>query len=175
MNQSNQSIPFSTVLASTVHDMKNALSLILSTLEDITEKLNQIDPDNPNTMFAASKNGENKGKGRQGFNGVVVKSTDGGETWFEIMNGLERDREYYQLIMYPDNHDILFVSAWDGVYMTKNSGKSWESINYNLKVAIGAINNVANNLKLDASNRYLYLGTKGRGVYKADLNKLNLK
>ena len=47
MNSNEQTIPFSTVLASTVHDMKNALSLIMNSLEDITDKLNQVDPDNP--------------------------------------------------------------------------------------------------------------------------------
>ncbi len=41
-----QTIPFSTVLASTVHDMKNALSLIMGSLDDVTEKLASVDPDN---------------------------------------------------------------------------------------------------------------------------------
>ena len=91
------------------------------------------------------------------------------------MNGLEKNIEYYQLIMYPENHDILFVSASDGVYMTKNGGKKWESINCNIKIETGVTNNVANNLKLDASHRYIYLGTKGRGVFRADLYKLRLK
>ncbi len=41
-----QTIPFSTVLASTVHDMKNALSVILLSLTDITDKLKEVDPEN---------------------------------------------------------------------------------------------------------------------------------
>ena len=41
-----QAIPFSTILASTVHDMKNALSLILLSLADINDKLKEVDPDN---------------------------------------------------------------------------------------------------------------------------------
>jgi len=41
-----QTIPFSTVLASTVHDMKNALGVILISLGDITDKLNEADPNN---------------------------------------------------------------------------------------------------------------------------------
>jgi K+-sensing histidine kinase KdpD len=44
-NRKQQTIPFSTVLASTVHDMKNALSLILLSLADITDKLKEVDPD----------------------------------------------------------------------------------------------------------------------------------
>ena len=41
-----QTIPFSTVLASTVHDMKNALSLIMRSLDDVTDMLAAVDPDN---------------------------------------------------------------------------------------------------------------------------------
>lgn len=48
-----------------------------------------------------------------------MKSTDGGKSWFEITNGLDRNQEFYQLVMYPYNYDILFVSSQDGVYMTK--------------------------------------------------------
>lgn len=40
-----QTIPFSTVLASTVHDMKNSLSLILNSLQEITQQLKKIDPE----------------------------------------------------------------------------------------------------------------------------------
>ncbi len=45
MDNQHHTIPFSTVLASTVHDMKNALSLIMQSLADITEKLSEVDPD----------------------------------------------------------------------------------------------------------------------------------
>jgi hypothetical protein len=139
-----------------------------------------INPADPNIVYAASKNGENKGSGREGFRGVVMKSTDGGETWFDIMNGLERNQEYYQLVMYPYNYDILFVSTGQGVYMTKNGGESWQPINSGLilssgTIGSGIVNNVANNLKLDAEGRYMYLGTRGRGVFRADLEKLNLE
>ncbi|MCP4414476.1 MAG: HAMP domain-containing histidine kinase [Gammaproteobacteria bacterium] len=41
-----QGIPFSTILASTVHDMKNALSLIMQSLSNLTDKLAEVDPDN---------------------------------------------------------------------------------------------------------------------------------
>ncbi len=139
-----------------------------------------INPRNPKIMYAASKNGMDKGFCERhappyNFCGVMMKSVDGGETWFEIMNGLHRGNEFYQLIMYPYNYDILFVSSTAGVYMTKDAGESWEWIGWGLRSGSGGVNNVANNLKMDASGRYLYLGTQARGVYKADLNKLNLE
>lgn len=46
MTDEQQSLQFSTILASTIHDIKNALSMILNSLDDITEKLNQLEPDN---------------------------------------------------------------------------------------------------------------------------------
>jgi hypothetical protein len=139
-----------------------------------------IDPSDPDIIYIASKNGEDKGRGREGFHGVVMKSTDGGDTWFEIMNGLEYDREYYQLIMYPYNYEVLFVSTNYGIFMTENGGESWTPINDGLDVyeeiiRSGIVNNVANNLQIDSEGKYLYLGTMGRGVYTADLEKLNLQ
>ncbi len=91
------------------------------------------------------------------------------------MNGLDKNEEFYQLVMYPDNHNILFLSSWGGVYFTDNGGESWQPINDGLDVAPGVVNNVANNLDIDAEGRYLYLGTGGRGVYRADLRQLNLE
>ncbi len=105
---------------------------------------------------------------------MVAKSTDGGESWFEIMNELEKDEEFYQLVMHRENHDVLFVSPWGGVHMTKGGGQRWESVNQGLDIGPGIVNNVANNLKIDAEGRYPHLGTGGHGLYPADLEKLDL-
>ena len=56
----------------------------------------------------------------------------------------------------------------------------WTTINDGLvvpggMVGSGIVNNVANNLALDAEGRYLYLGTMARGVFKADLEKMDLE
>ena len=138
-----------------------------------------FDPSDPDVVYAAAKNGENMGTGRDDFRGTVLKSTDCGESWFEITEGLEVRNEFYQLVMYPYNYDVLFVSTGCGIYMTQDGGESWTPINDGLKlpggmVGSGIVNNVANNLALDAEGRFLYLGTMGRGVFKADLEKLDL-
>ena len=45
-------------------------------------------------MYASTKNGQNMGFcDRNVFCGVVMKSTDGGESWFKIMNGLENENK----------------------------------------------------------------------------------
>jgi photosystem II stability/assembly factor-like uncharacterized protein len=139
-----------------------------------------FDPSDHDIVYAAAKNGENKGTGRDGYRGTVLKSIDGGANWFEIAQGLNLNDEYYQLVMYPYNYDILFVSSASGVYMTENAGETWAPINDGLEVpggivSSGIVNNVANNLAIDAEGRHLYLGTIARGVFKADLEKLDLE
>jgi len=139
-----------------------------------------FDPLDPDIVYAAAKNGEDMGSGRDGFRGTVLKSTDGGENWVEISDGLDLNNEYHQIVMYPYNYDVLFVSSGQGVYMTEDAGESWTTINDGLEVpggmaGSGIVNNVANNLALDAEGRHLYLGTMGRGVFKADLERLDLE
>ncbi|MBU0457809.1 MAG: hypothetical protein ABH824_07650 [Nanoarchaeota archaeon] len=149
-----------------------------------------IDGNNPKIMYISTKNGRNKGFcyrncdeswgiktscDRQNFCGIVMKSTDGGETWFEIMKGLDWGSEFYNLIIYPPNHNILFMSTNKGVYMSKDAGDNWEEINEGLPTRFNQVrDNVANNLALTSNNKYLILGLKNYGAWKANLKKLGL-
>lgn len=135
-----------------------------------------IDNDSPDIMYAATKNGQNKGFcHRNDFCGVVMKSTDGGESWIEIMKGLNRRSEFYSLLIYPANHDVLFLSSSKGVYISTNAGNSWETINNGLPNTDNQVrDNVGDNLAFTADYRYLILGLMNYGVWKADLSKLDL-
>ena len=135
-----------------------------------------VDPTEPKVMYAATKNGNDKGFHERhdppcDFSGKVVKTTDGGEHWFEIMNGLEDDNEFYNIIIHPKNRNILFVStSADGVYMSTDGGESWRDINNGLENPRGgAANNVAVNLVTDKEGQYLYFATMGSGVWRAKL------
>ncbi len=150
-----------------------------------------IDSNNPDIIYAATKNGMDKGlcspicvSSNQcdchlqpnDFRGTVVKTTDGGKSWFEITNGLNKENEFYQIIIYPKNHNVLFLSTEkEGVFMSKNAGNNWQAINdglMNIRAAVS--NNVGVNLVLDSEADYLYFGTSGSGVWRADLSKLDL-
>jgi photosystem II stability/assembly factor-like uncharacterized protein len=131
-----------------------------------------IDSSDPSIMYTSTKNGQNKGFcHRNQFCGVVMKSIDGAESWFQIMDGLPDRTEFYTLLIYPLNHDALFLSTSNGVYWSKNAGDSWEAINDGLpSIGNEVRDNVAENLALSADDRYLILGLAGHGVWKADLS-----
>jgi photosystem II stability/assembly factor-like uncharacterized protein len=130
-----------------------------------------IDDQNPSIMYTATKNGMNKGfMNRNEFGGVVMKSINGGESWFEIMEGLQTMSEYYQLIIHPDDHNILFVSSTLGVFMSKDAGQSWMPFNEGLPEKHFYIrDNVAENLKITPDGRYLVFGITAHGVWKVDI------
>jgi photosystem II stability/assembly factor-like uncharacterized protein len=98
-----------------------------------------INPDNPDIIYistgifdreAANSDPEARIPGGEG----VVKSTDGGETWERVNNGLSN---WYigSLFMHPENPEVLLVGAGNnqyhdhsGVYLTTNGGASWQHV-----------------------------------------------
>jgi len=131
-----------------------------------------IDEDDPNVMYASTKNGQNKGLAyRNTFYGVVMKSTDGGESWFQIMGGLDNRSEFYKVIIHPSHHNILFLSSSNGVYVSNDAGLSWHIIANGLATTYNqARDNVADNLALTPDGKYLLLGLSGYGLWKADVS-----
>ena len=118
-----------------------------------------IDDDDADIMYASTKNGQNNGFcDRNDFCGVVMKSTDGGENWYRIMSGLHERSEFYTLLIYPLNHNILFLSTSRGVYLSQNAGESWEPINSGLPSTHNQVrDNIANNL---ANPSFIWVGQR---------------
>jgi len=133
-----------------------------------------IDDEDPNLMYTATKNGQNKGfMTRNTFGGVVMRSTNGGASWSKIMNGLEVMSEYYQLIIHPQNHDILFLSSGKGVYISQDGGDSWNVFNNGMPTYEFYIrDNVANNLKITPDDDYLIMAIAGQGVWRCDISSI---
>ena len=75
------------------------------------------------------------------------------------MNALDDRSEFYTLLIYPPDHNVLFLSTSNGVYLSTNAGESWEAINNGLPSLDNQVrDNVADNLALTPDNRHLILG-----------------
>ena len=60
----------------------------------------------------------------------LLRSNDGGETWFRLNNGLDNRRELNGLAMAPNNQSILYITtAGDGVYGSRDGGNTWAPLN----------------------------------------------
>ena len=128
-----------------------------------------FDSRNLEIMYACSKNGENEGTGRNDFHGTVMKSTDGGAHWFEIINGLNVTQEFYKIIVDKHNPDTIYLAAQnDFVLISYDGGELWEPWTDGLtnKRASSSGNNIANPMVQSADGRYLYFGTFGSGVFR---------
>jgi photosystem II stability/assembly factor-like uncharacterized protein len=128
-----------------------------------------FDKSNPNTMYACSKNGQNLGNGVDEFHGTVMKSTNGGESWFEITNGLNKDQEFYKIIVDKfDNKTLYLATQNEGIWLSLDSGNSWQRWDDGLgnNVAGTNGNNVTNVLNLSEDGMHLFYGTASSGVFR---------
>jgi photosystem II stability/assembly factor-like uncharacterized protein len=128
-----------------------------------------FDPTDVNTMYACSKNGENEGTGREGFRGTVMKSLDGGASWFAITNGLNLNQEFYRILVDTKIPRVIYLATqYEGVFCSRDSGGHWEPWNTGLFNPVAGTNgnNVANTLVLSASGTSLYFGSAGSGVFR---------
>jgi photosystem II stability/assembly factor-like uncharacterized protein len=127
---------------------------------------------NPDIIYACSKNGENEGTGRDGFHGTVMKSTNGGITWFNITNGLNLSQEFYEIIVDKNNPNILYLATQnEGIFISHGGGDTWEPWNEgltNLKAGTNG-NNVAKPMIQSVDGKYIYFGTDGSGVFRRDI------
>lgn len=95
------------------------------------------------------------------FGDGVYKSTDGGDTWTHL--GLEKTRHISDVVIHPDNPDVVYVAAQGalhgpseerGVYKSTDGGKTWKKTLYVDE------NTGASCLRIDVTNpRILYAAT----------------
>jgi photosystem II stability/assembly factor-like uncharacterized protein len=98
-----------------------------------------------------------------------MKSTDGGQHWFEITTGLDPDQALGNIIVDRYDPRIVYLGTErDGIYISRNGGETWSSWNEGLwnRVA-GSDGHVATDaFQLSADGRLLYFGTTGSGVWR---------
>jgi len=130
-----------------------------------------FDPQDSNIMYAAARNGSNHGSGEPGNHGGVFKSTDGGQTWTAIMNGLDPDQEYFAVLVDPRDPQVLYLETQhEGVWRSEDGGADWWPINEGLEGvttgALGAGAAVTASMRMDSQGDVIYLGTNAGGVYR---------
>lgn len=128
-----------------------------------------FDPINPNIMYASTGIFD-----REAYNDVgvgVLKSTDGGETWRQINNGLKNLYVGF-LEMHPMNPQILFAAAGNhsyseggGIYKTTDGGASWTRVlpinpHESLRMTVVTIS--------PSDPRVIYAGDGESGFYRSD-------
>jgi len=94
-----------------------------------------IDQAHPDTVWAGT--GETWVRNSVSVGAGIFKTANGGKSWKCL--GLEKTERIADIIIHPDNSDIIYVAAmghlWDanserGVYKTTDGGKTWEKILY---------------------------------------------
>lgn len=71
--------------------------------------------------------------------GGVLKSTDGGQTWVLLKDGL-RNPEVFALAVDPRNAEITFAGTDEGVYKTIDGGRNWQRLE---GLPSGAVHDIA--------------------------------
>lgn len=105
-----------------------------------------IDPSNSNILYAATNSGK------------IFKSTDRGENWAVISEGLRGD-SINAILIDPLNPGVLFVGASESFYKSTNNGELWVDLLNGFFIT---------SLVIDPQDSAtLYAGTKGDGVLKS--------
>lgn len=108
------------------------------------------------------------GKRDDDFAAYVWKSTDYGQTWKDISEGIPLG-PVNVIQEDPVNKDILYVGTDIGVYVTKDSGKTWDVLGSNLPSAF------VHDLIIHPRDNIIVIATHGRGMWALDANPINEK
>ena len=140
-----------------------------------------VDPTNDNILYAGTGEANSSGDSYDGFG--VMKTTNGGTTWFST--GLEETRHIGKIVIDPTNTQVVYVAGMGnlftgnsgrGVYKTTDGGSSWTQVlfvNDTTGVVDIDINTQNPNILMAASwqrrrgpEGRIYVGGPGTGVYR---------
>ncbi len=107
------------------------------------------------------------------YYGGVYKSSDGGVTWTQMINGLGRKKnlDVLSIAVSPAGPDILYAVTSDapyhdnssgrGIFKSRDGGEHWNPVNNGLSVLNFS------SITIDPSNpTLLYAGSGGNGIFK---------
>jgi photosystem II stability/assembly factor-like uncharacterized protein len=93
----------------------------------------------------------------------VVMTSDGGQTWVDIVGKRIPQAPVNDVIRHPSKPKWLFIATDVGVFRTTNLGKTWIKVGDNLPLV------PVNDIDLPAGSDTLYAATYGRGVWTTSL------
>ncbi|MFC7356354.1 WD40/YVTN/BNR-like repeat-containing protein [Jejudonia soesokkakensis] len=99
------------------------------------------------------------------FTPYVYMSDDYGATWTSIASNLPMS-PVNVIREDSENENILYLGTDNGAYVSFNEGESWEVF------ASGLPNVAVHDLRIQAREKELLVGTHGRSIYKADISLL---
>jgi photosystem II stability/assembly factor-like uncharacterized protein len=117
-----------------------------------------VDPDNAEVAWA-SFSGWRSGESYP----HVLMTSDGGETWVDIVGKRVPQAPVNDVIRHPSHSKWLFIATDVGVFRTTNLGKTWIKVGDTLPLV------PINDIDLPAGSDTLYAATYGRSVWTTSL------
>jgi len=154
-----------------------------------------IDPNDPETVYAATQNGLfksiNSGGDWRSFSGLpegaaratgispenpdliftgietngFYMSQDGGISWQQIASGLEPNGSHRDLVFDPTNSQIVYLADLQSGMYRSTDG----GLSW-VKINNGLSNRAVTSLSISSDGQHLYAGTNGAGVFRLDLS-----
>lgn len=132
-----------------------------ASLPGITEftRINQIIASRHNKLVAYAAC---QAFGYGDYKPYLLKTTDGGKTWFSLNANLPEKGSTYSIAEDHIKADLLFVGTQFGLYFTIDGGKEW------IKYSSGLPNTTITDMEIQRRQNDLVVATFGRGVYILD-------
>jgi photosystem II stability/assembly factor-like uncharacterized protein len=109
----------------------------------------QIDPSNPDTVYAATLNG-------------IYKTTDGAQSWKRIAESLP-DQMISAMVLDRSAPNTIYVASRKGIHKSQDGGVSWKELNDGLSSL-----NVRSLVQSMTDPNVWYVGTNGSGLYRSE-------
>ncbi len=84
-----------------------------------------MDPNDPNTIYAGTGEGQGLGGERRGAG--VFKTTDGGNTWAQLPSTATNDWQYVNRLAIADSQTLLAATD-TGIFRSTDAGTSWNQV-----------------------------------------------
>ncbi|MCZ6775702.1 MAG: hypothetical protein O7D34_04495 [Ignavibacteria bacterium] len=117
-----------------------------------------IDEDNPSHVYAGLTNGQ------------VFKSTDRGRTWTSLST-IQVDRTIHRFVQHPEHRQRLYAATDAGLFVSNHNGGEWKRIVIHDN---SGGSNPSRAFAIDPwKSTQMYVGLKGRGIYKSTNGGIN--